>query len=133
VVISVNYRSPPEHKFPAAAEDAYAALQDVIKNDAKLNIDSKRVAVGGESAGGNLATVVCLMAKERNGVMPVHQLLINPVTDWNSNRPSLVNRKRCVWVRGLVRGSSAKREFLSGQAGAGNEAFKRLDKKHSGS
>jgi acetyl esterase len=88
VVISVNYRSAPEHKFPAAAEDAYAALQNVIKNSAKLDIDSKRVAVGGESAGGNLATVVCLMAKERNGAMPVHQLLIYPVTDWNSKRPS---------------------------------------------
>ena len=88
VVISVNYRQAPEHKFPAAVEDAYAATQYIIENHAALNIDSKRVAVGGESAGGNLATEVCLLAKERGGSMPLHQLLVYPVTDWTSTRPS---------------------------------------------
>ena len=88
VVISVDYRRAPENKFPAAPEDAYAATQYIISHAAEHNIDPKRVAVGGESAGGNLATVVCLMAKERKGVMPVHQLLIYPVTDWKSERPS---------------------------------------------
>lgn len=90
VVISVNYRRSPEVKFPTPVEDCYAAVQDIINNARALNIDSKRVAVGGESAGGNAATVVCLMAKERGGAMPVHQLLVYPVTDWNSTRPSHV-------------------------------------------
>ncbi len=90
VVISVNYSLAPEHKFPAAVEDAYAATQYIIGNSAQLNIDSKRVAVGGESAGGNLATEVCLLAKERGGVMPVAQLLVYPVSDWMSTRPSHV-------------------------------------------
>lgn len=90
VVISVDYRRSPEVKFPTPVEDCYAAVQDIIKNAKELNIDSKRVAVGGESAGGNAATVVCLMAKERGGSMPIHQLLVYPVTDWNSTRPSHV-------------------------------------------
>lgn len=90
VVISVNYRRAPENKFPTPVEDCYAAVQDIINNAKQLNIDSKRVAVGGESAGGNASTVVCLMAKDRGGAMPVHQLLVYPVTDWNSTRPSHV-------------------------------------------
>lgn len=109
VVISVNYRLAPEDKFPAAPEDAYAAVQYVIKNSAELNIDSKRVAVGGESAGGNLATVVCLMAKDRQGAMPVHQLLVYPVSDWTSTRPShqewalspLLLEKNLPWFGGM--------------------------------
>lgn len=109
VVISVNYSLAPEYKFPAAPEDAYAAVQYVIQNSAELNIDSKRVAVGGESAGGNLATVVCLMAKDRKGAMPVHQLLIYPVSDWTSTRPSheayglvpVLPEKNLPWFAGM--------------------------------
>jgi acetyl esterase len=82
MVVSVAYRQAPEHKFPAAAEDAYAALQWVVTNAAQLNGDPKRVAVGGESAGGNLATVTCLMARDKKGKMPVHQMLIYPVTNY---------------------------------------------------
>ena len=88
VVISVDYRRAPENKFPAAVEDAYAATQYIIAHAAEHHIDPKKVAVGGESAGGNLATEVCLLAKERQGEMPVAQLLIYPVTDWKSERPS---------------------------------------------
>ncbi len=109
VVISVNYRRSPEVKFPTPVEDCYAAVQDIITNAKELNIDSKRVAVGGESAGGNAATVVCLMARERGGAMPVHQLLVYPVTDWNSTRPSHVENglsptlleKNLPWFSGL--------------------------------
>lgn len=109
VVISVNYSLAPEYKFPAAPEDAYAAVQYIIKNSAELNIDSKRVAVGGESAGGNLATVVCLMAKDRQGAMPVHQLLVYPVSDWTSTRPSheayglvpVLPEKNLPWFAGM--------------------------------
>ena len=88
IVVSVAYRQAPEHKFPAAAEDAYAALQWVMTNAAQIKGDPRRVAVGGESAGGNLATVTCLMARDRQGKMPVHQMLIYPVTNYAFDTPS---------------------------------------------
>ena len=88
VVISVAYRQSPEHKFPAAIEDAHAAVQWVFQNAEKLNCDATRVAVGGESAGGNLATVSCLLARDRRGKMPIFQLLIYPVTNYGMNFPS---------------------------------------------
>lgn len=79
-VISVAYRQAPEHKFPAAPMDAFAAYRWVLDNAAALRIDPTRVAVGGESAGGNLATVTAMMARDRGVTLPVHQLLIYPVT-----------------------------------------------------
>ena len=82
------YQQAPEHKFPAAAEDAYAALQWVMTNAAQLKGDPRRVAVGGESAGGNLAAVTCLMARDRQGKMPVHQMLIYPITNYAFDTPS---------------------------------------------
>ena len=88
MVVSVAYRQAPEHKFPAAAEDAYAALQWVMTNAAQLKGDPRRVAVGGESAGGNLAAVSCLMARDRQGKMPVHQMLIYPVINYAFDTPS---------------------------------------------
>jgi acetyl esterase/lipase len=89
VVVSVGYRQAPEHKFPAAHEDSYAATQYVMKNTAaEFNGDPKRVAVGGESAGGNLAAAVCLMAKERGGMMPVHQMNVYPIADNELDKPS---------------------------------------------
>lgn len=88
MVVSVAYRQAPEHKFPAAAEDAYAATQWVMANAAQLKGDPRRVAVGGESAGGNLAAVTCLMARDRRGKMPVHQMLIYPVTNYAFDTPS---------------------------------------------
>lgn len=88
VVVSVAYRQAPEHKYPAAVEDAYAATQWVIQNAAQLNGDPLRVAIGGESAGGNLATVTCLKARNEGGFMPMAQLLIYPVTDIRMNTPS---------------------------------------------
>ena len=81
VVVSVGYRLAPEHPFPAAPEDCYAATQYVMGHPGEFGIDASKVAVGGESAGGNLSTVVCMMAKQRGGKMPVHQLLVYPVTD----------------------------------------------------
>lgn len=88
IVVSVAYRQAPEHKFPAAVNDAYAALQWVLENAATLNGDPLRVAVAGESAGGNLATVACLRAKDEGGLMPAAQLLVYPVTDSQMNSPS---------------------------------------------
>lgn len=89
VIVSVEYRKAPEHKFPAAHEDCYAALQYVMKNAATMNGDPKRVAVAGESAGGNMASATCLMAKERGGMMPVYQAAIYPVASGTLNWPSV--------------------------------------------
>lgn len=83
IVISVAYRQAPEHKFPAAIEDAYAAYQWAVHNAEELNGDANCVAVAGESAGGNLAAVVCLMARDRNFRSPIHQVLIYPVVHFD--------------------------------------------------
>lgn len=88
IVVSVAYRQSPEAKFPAAVNDAHAALQWVLSNADKLGGDLTRVAVGGESAGGNLATVACLKALDENGRLPVAQVLIYPVTDMRMGYPS---------------------------------------------
>lgn len=88
VVVSVAYRQAPEHKFPAAADDSYAATQYVMSHAADFGGKPDKIAVAGESAGGNLATVVCLMAKDKGGKMPVYQLLVYPITDYNFTRKS---------------------------------------------
>jgi acetyl esterase len=80
-VLSVDYRLAPEHKFPAAAEDAYAAAQWASAHAAEIGGDGTRLAVGGDSAGGNLAAVVAQMARDRGGPALAYQLLIYPVTD----------------------------------------------------
>jgi acetyl esterase len=87
VVISVDYRLAPEHKFPTAPEDCYAAFLWAVENSQSLNIDPARIAVGGMSAGGNLAAVVCLMARDRSGPTPVLQVLEVPVTDLSTFVP----------------------------------------------
>lgn len=88
IVVSVAYRLAPEFRYPAAHDDAYAASQWVIKNAAQFNGDPARVAFGGESAGGNLATSCCLRARDNGGVLPVHQLLVYPVVDNDTNTGS---------------------------------------------
>lgn len=88
-VVSVDYRLAPEHKFPAAAEDSYAATEWVATHAAELGIDVSRIAVGGDSAGGNLATVVSQMARDRGRPGIVFQLLIYPATDMRLGAASI--------------------------------------------
>lgn len=88
IVVSVEYRKAPEHKFPAAHEDAYAAYQWVLRHADEFGGDPSMVAVAGESAGGNLAAAVCLMARARGELLPVHQALIYPVAGYDFNTPS---------------------------------------------
>lgn len=86
-VLSVDYRLAPEHKAPAAVDDCVAAFQWAAANAAKLGIDSNKIAVGGDSAGGNLAAVVCQVLADQ-AVRPAAQLLIYPVTDSARHYPS---------------------------------------------
>ncbi|TCU74928.1 acetyl esterase [Bradyrhizobium sp. R2.2-H] len=82
IVISVDYRLAPEHKFPAAAEDAIAATKWIAANARELDIDASRLSIGGDSAGGNLAAVVALAARDAGGPALAGQVLIYPATDF---------------------------------------------------
>ena len=88
VVVSVHYRQGPEHKFPTAHNDAFAAYQWVLKNTASIKGDPKRIAVAGESAGGNLAANVSIMARDKKIMIPLHQLLVYPVANNDMNSES---------------------------------------------
>ncbi len=87
-VISVDYRMGPEHRFPAAVDDCVAATRWIQAEAAKLGFNPQRVAVGGDSAGGNLATVVALTLRDAGGPPLAYQLLIYPSTDMRRISPS---------------------------------------------
>ncbi|WP_433520850.1 alpha/beta hydrolase [Nocardia pseudovaccinii] len=81
IVVSVDYRQAPEHRFPAAAEDAYAVLKWIAAQANSFGGDSARIGVAGDSAGGNLAAVTALLARDRSGPAIAHQLLVYPMLD----------------------------------------------------
>ena len=107
-VFSVEYRKAPEAPFPAAVDDCYSALSFVSSNSSSLKINSKQIAVGGDSAGGNLATVMALMAREAGAPAISFQLLIYPGADMRMQHPSikrngegyLLTEKVMVYFRG---------------------------------
>ncbi|WML27194.1 alpha/beta hydrolase [Neobacillus sp. OS1-33] len=107
IVVSVNYRLAPEYKFPTPVEDAYAALIWVNEKGTTFNGDVSRLAVGGDSVGGNLATVVTMMARDRKGPNITAQVLIYPPTNLLFNTESHqifakgfgLDREQLVWFR----------------------------------
>lgn len=110
VVVSVEYRKAPEHPFPASVQDVHAAWRWTVMHAAEINGDPTRIAIAGESAGGNMATVVAMMARDNGEQMPVHQLLVYPVTDFKTNTPSYMeyadakplNRDMMIWFADQV-------------------------------
>lgn len=88
-IITIGYRKGPEHRFPVPCEDAYAGLLWAVSQADQLGLDSSRIATLGDSAGGNLATVVARMALDRNGPKLAHQVLVYPVVDVTGSYPSM--------------------------------------------
>jgi acetyl esterase len=107
-VIAVDYRMGPEHKFPAAVEDCVAATRWAAGQAAALGVDAARIAVGGDSAGGNLATVAAITLRDAGGPPLVFQALAYPATDQRMDLPShtrfaqgyLLTRDNMLWYRG---------------------------------
>ncbi|MGF9909733.1 alpha/beta hydrolase [Brevibacillus porteri] len=105
IVVSVDYRLAPEHKFPVPVADSYAALQWVSQNAVDINGDASNLVVGGDSAGGNLSAVISLIAKQQKGPAIKAQVLIYPCTDMSFDSPSYIefqegfglNRDLMIW------------------------------------
>ncbi|NYT23458.1 alpha/beta hydrolase [Alcaligenaceae bacterium] len=87
-IVSVDYRLAPEHRFPAAVEDAVTSVEWVFENAAQINIDPRRIAVGGDSAGGNLAAVAAIALRDSDDIRLAYQLLVYPVIDLGCDYPS---------------------------------------------
>lgn len=112
--IAVSYRLAPEHKFPAAVLDCYQGVSWVFAHADELGIDKERIAVGGDSSGGNLAAAVALLAKERGGPRLIHQLLVYPNTDAAADTESMreitdelfFNIKSVKWYWGMYLNSA---------------------------
>ena len=104
LVTAVDYRLAPEHRYPAAVEDAYAATCWVADNAAAIQADARRVAVVGDSAGGTQATVVAMMARDHGKPNIALQILIYPITDHNFDTPSyLKNADGYMLTRNLMK------------------------------
>ena len=90
IVVSSHYRQGPENKFPAAHEDTFAAYEWTLKHAGDFNGDPKRIALVGESAGGNMAAAVSVQARDKGLQMPLHQVLIYPVAQYKFDSPSYI-------------------------------------------
>ena len=100
VIVSVDYRLAPEHPFPAPLDDCYSALEWVVAQAHRLAIDPKRLAIGGESAGGGLAAALAQLAHDRKAINPVFQLLVYPMLDDRTViRTDIVNHGRPLWTQ----------------------------------
>ncbi|KUJ92739.1 MAG: Carboxylesterase (EstA) [Archaeoglobus fulgidus] len=97
-VVSVDYRLAPEHKFPAAVYDCYDATKWVAENAEELRIDPSKIFVGGDSAGGNLAAAVSIMARDSGEDFIKHQILIYPVVNFVAPTPSLLEFGEGLWI-----------------------------------
>lgn len=97
-VVFVDYTPSPEAKYPVPLEEGYRALEYIGDNGEQLNLDSSRLAVAGDSVGGNMATVMTMMAKERKGPKIGYQALFYPVTDANFNTPSYQQFAKGYWL-----------------------------------
>ncbi|MGC1932095.1 MAG: alpha/beta hydrolase [Candidatus Nitrosopolaris sp.] len=98
VIVFVNYTPSPDAKYPVALEQAYAATKWVAENGRTLNVNSSRLAVVGDSVGGNMAAAVTLLAKERGGPPIRFQVLFYPVTDANFDTPSYMTYQNGYWL-----------------------------------
>lgn len=119
IVISVGYRLAPEHKFPAAVLDCEAGFRYIATHAAELGVDPNRIAVGGDSAGGNLAAVVAVRARDSGGVQPKAQLLIYPATGHGIETAS---RKR--FAEGHLLTSGTMRWFADHYLRDTNDAYR---------
>jgi len=120
IIISVGYRLAPEHKFPTAVDDAYAAFEWITKNTEQFNGDEQRIAIGGDSAGGNLAAVVTLLARKSNNQSIRFQVLIYPATAPHANSKShlryakdyFLERDTVLWFhRSYLRSDEDRKDF----------------------
>lgn len=103
IVVSVEYRLSPEHPFPAGVNDCYEATQWVAAHAAEFGGDANRLAVGGESAGGNLSAAVSMMARDKGGPKIIHQILLYPAVDMISDYPSMMsNGKGYMLTREMI-------------------------------
>ncbi len=107
IIVAVDYRLAPEHPYPAGVDDAIAAYEYIVSNAEALGIDAKTIGVGGDSAGGNFAAVVCQQILKSGGQLPKFQVLVYPTTDGNMNSESinqlefayLLPKARMTWYR----------------------------------
>jgi acetyl esterase len=123
IVASVDYRLAPEHKYPAAFDDSYAAVRYLVDNATEFGADPQRIAVAGDSAGGNLAAAVALAARDAGRPTIALQVLLYPVIDYNFHTPSYLEcgegyfltrqAMEWFWTHYLERESDGRRAFAS--------------------
>jgi len=123
IVASVDYRLAPEHKYPAAFDDCYAATRYIADNAVEFGADPQRMAVAGDSAGGNLAAAVALAARDAGRPAIALQVLLYPVIDYNFQTPSYTERgegyfltrqaMEWFWTQYLEQDSDGRRPFAS--------------------